>query len=243
MDDAEFRATLVDYIRTRACVNAADEDVYMRFLEKQAVLEQATAVQQLASVRRVQALVAEINSEVENLRICGLTKLYNVCSFVRSQPKPGFHAQTKWVVCCVSSLTTSECVVMGENSEWCVDVSFRPFLQMLWIVSHVDSIEYSKFVLFVNSRPATEKTIDSLRHIEKSAAYVCDAHVAAYMTAFQHVLATLRSTIHHFTHAALGAPGLHESSAAALISHAPGAHVAACMPARQDCTKAAPPRL
>ena len=71
MDDAVFRATLVDYIQTRACVNAADEDVYMRFLEKQAVLEQATAVQQLASVRRVHALVAEIHSEVEKLRICG----------------------------------------------------------------------------------------------------------------------------------------------------------------------------
>jgi len=201
MDDAAFRATLVDYMQTRACVNAADEDVYMKFLEKQAVLEQATAVRQLASVRRVHALVAEIHSEVENLRICGLTKLFNVCSFVCAQPKPGFNTQTKWVVCSVSSLTTSECVVMGENSEWCVDVSFQPFLQMLWMVSHVDSIEYSKFVLFVNSRPATEKTIDSLRHIEKSAAYVCDEHLAAYVAAFRYVLATLRSSIQDYTKA------------------------------------------
>jgi len=74
MDDAAFRATLVDYIHTRACVNAADEDVYMKFLEKQAAAEQDTATQQLASVRRVLALVAEINSEVANLGICGLSK-------------------------------------------------------------------------------------------------------------------------------------------------------------------------
>jgi len=153
-------------------------------------------------VRRVQALVAKIHSEVENLRICGLSQLFNVCSFVRAQPKPGFNTQTKWVVCCVSSLTTSEFVVMGENLEWCVDVSFKPFLQMPWMVSHVDSIEYSKFVLFVNSRPATEKTIDSLRHIEKSAAYLCETHVAAYIAAFWYVLVTLRSTIQNYTNAA-----------------------------------------
>jgi len=206
MDDAAFRATLVDYIHTRACVNAADEDVYMKFLEKQAAAEQDTATQQLASVRRVLALVAEINSEVANLSICGLSKLFLVCQFVQAQAKPGFRTQHKWVVCCVSSLTTSECVVMGEHSEWCVDVAYKPFLQMLWTVSHMDSIEYSKFVLFVNSRPAAEKTIDSLRQMELSADYACDAHINAYVRAFRYVLATLRATITcHLAAAARGA--------------------------------------
>jgi len=199
LDDNVFHSTLAHYILTKACMNAADDDVYMQFLEKQAGSEQTMAVEQLRSVRTVTALVADISGEIENLSICGLSKLHNVCQLVREQARPMFHVQRKWVVCSVSSLTTSECVVLGDNSEWSVDVSYLPFLRMLWMVSHLDSIEYSKYVLFVNSRPGTEKTIDSLRHIEKSDCYVSAAHITAYMFALRYVLSTLQDTIKAYT--------------------------------------------
>ena len=201
LDDDVLRAALTQFILTKACVNASDEDVYMRFLEKQAGSDQAMAVEQLDSVRVVAALITEINGEIENLGICGLSKLHSVCWIVQAQARPAFRVQKKWVVCSVSSLTTSECVLLGDSSEWSVDVSYMAFLRMLWMVSHIDSIEYSKYVLFVNSRPSSEKTIDSLRCIEQSDVYVNDAHITAYMFALRYVCATLLDTIETYTKA------------------------------------------
>lgn len=208
---ADIRSTLAQYVKTKACVNAADDEVYVRFLEKQAAASNATAQEQLQSTKAVAALVADVEAELEHLRVCGLLKLYNICEFVRARATPDFATHDYWTICCVSSCPTSECVVFGERSEWMVDVSFRHFFRMLWVVFHIEHIEHSKFMHFMAQRPPAEKIMESLKHLEHSKDYTPETHYDTYTTAFEYVLATLRCTVATYTARCAGGPAVSPS--------------------------------
>jgi hypothetical protein len=194
--DDRFSKVLLDYIETKACMHAADDDVYIKFLEKQALHHNTIAEKELQSTLLVTQIRSAIDAEIDNLSIAGLHKLHTICTLVKNQVSPHFVVHRKWTTCNISSLTTSECVVVGANSEWCVDISYLPFLEMLWTVTNMDNIEFSKFTHFITERPVHEKIIESLRQIPQNKEYNPDSHVATYMRAFRTVLATLRSTLH-----------------------------------------------
>ena len=153
------------------------------------------AIGQLASVRVVAGLVQQIVGDMERLSICGLAKLHAMCEFVRSQDSPVFQTQDRWTLCCVSGCPTSECVVLGEHSEWAVDISYLHFFRLLWVVFHVDHIEHSKFMHYIESRPSNEKIIDSLKSLQLNREYTPDNHYETYITAFSYVHETLHSTV------------------------------------------------
>lgn len=193
--DSLFADVLLDYIETKACIHAADDDVYIKFLEKQALHTNSVAMKQLQSTNLVATMRLAIDNEIENLFILGLDKLHSICLLVTKQPTPNFHIQHKWTMCNISGLSTSECIILGPSSEWSVDISYLPFCEMLWTVANMDNIEFSKFTHFINSRPVSEKIMDSLLHIKQNKQYNPDAHITAYIRAFRTVLHTLRSTV------------------------------------------------
>jgi len=193
--DSLFAEVLLDYIETKACVHAADDDVYIKFLEKQALHINSVAIKQLQSTNMVATMRLAIDNEIENLVILGLDKLHSICLLVIRQPHPHFHIQHKWTMCNISGLSTSECIILGPSSEWSVDISYLPFCEMLWTVTNMDNIEFSKFTHFINSRPVTEKIMDSLIHIKQNKEYNPDTHITTYIRAFRTVLSTLRSTV------------------------------------------------
>ena len=177
----------------------ADDDVYVRFLERSATGDNATAKAQLAAMQRVADLVQEISDAIEQLRICGLAKLHAMCEFVRARDSPVFTTQDRWTICSVSSCPTSQCALLGEHGEWAVDVSFLPFFRMLWIVYHLDHIEQSKFVNYIATRPPGEKIIDSLRELPLVSDYTPETQYEHYVMAFRYVRETLHDTIATYT--------------------------------------------
>ena len=166
-----------------------------RAQEKQAAVSNEMAVGQLASVRVVTELVQQIVGDLERLSICGLAKLYAMCEFVRMRDSPVFETQDRWTLCGVSGCPTSECVVLGVYSEWSVDISYLHFFRMLWIVFHVDHIEHSKFMHYIESRPCNEKIIDSLKLLQLDSEYTPESHYDTYLTAFHYVHNTLSDTV------------------------------------------------
>ena len=166
-----------------------------RAQEKQAAINNETALGQLASVRVVTELVHQILGDIERLSICGLAKLHSMCEFVRLRDSPLFETQDRWGLCGVSGCPTSECVVLGEHREWAVDISYLHFFRMLWIVFHVDHIEHSKFMHYIDSRPCNEKTIDSLKFLQLDADYTPEIHYDTYLAAFHYVHETLSRTV------------------------------------------------
>lgn len=194
----ELCAELLVYAQTKACVHAADDEVYLRFLEKQAAHQNGVARGQLASVARVAGMQGRIMEDIEQLRICGLWKLHAVCTLVCEQRSSVFSTHHRWAICSVSGFPTNECVVLGTAPEWAVDVSFLHFLRQLWIVTHIDHIEQSKFAHFVASRPTHEKTIDVLKNLQASETYTSAAQLERYACAFENVLATLKLTAEQY---------------------------------------------
>lgn len=195
----DLREVLADYVQTKACVNAADDEVYVRFLDKQALSENAAAKEQLRSMHVIATLVKSVESELEHLRICGLVKLHKMCEFVRSRQTPEFETRDCWTICSVSSCPTSQCLVFGESSEWTVDISFLSFFRLLWVVFHIEHIEHSKFMHFMASRPPGEKIMESLKSLEQSTDYTPEHHYDTYISAFDYVISTLRNTIATYT--------------------------------------------
>lgn len=122
-----------------------------------------------------------------------------MCEFVRLRESPCFETQDRWGLCSVSGCPTSECVVLGEHLEWAVDISYLHFFRMLWIVFHVDHIEHSKFMHYIDSRPCNEKTIDSLKLLQLDREYTPDSHYDTYLAAFHYVHETLSRTVDAYT--------------------------------------------
>lgn len=187
----------------RHCAIADD----LRVQEKQAAINNAMAISQLASVRVITKLVQQITADMERLFICGLVKLHAMCEFVRNRDCPVFETQDRWTICSVSGCITSECVMLGEHAEWAVDVSYLHFFRMLWIVFHVDHIEHSKFMHYIESRPCNEKIIDSLKQLQLDTEYTPDSHYDTYINAFQYVHETLSDTVDTYTRKCSAADG------------------------------------
>lgn len=183
-----------DFIETKACIFAADDDVYMKFLQKQASLDNNDAIRQLSSMVTVKSNIDHLYREIEKLNIIGLSKLYCICEMVKTKESPKFEIHDKWTVCSVSGMPTNQCVMLGKYLEWNVDISYLPFFDSLWIISHLDNIEYSRFISYLEERPVSEKILDSLKFLSNSSNYVSDETIQRYIEAFHSVLSVIETT-------------------------------------------------
>tara|TARA_B100001758_G_C18416252_1_gene620035 strand:- start:6603 stop:7268 length:666 start_codon:yes stop_codon:yes gene_type:complete len=78
-----------------------------------------------------------------------------VCNAIRQLDLPPASHSQLWSLCALTGVNTNRALLIerAEQPPLAVDAQFTPFATMLWLVTHIDAVEYNRTMQFVNATP------------------------------------------------------------------------------------------
>jgi len=150
MNPQHFR----QYIEFIACCMIGDELQYVKHLTKQSNLGNQTASEVLAASRAVKDLQSDVRTKIGRLHAYGFEVVSALCSTVINRSEQPFERSRYWIVCAISGAIDDDALMLHHNGrDVCVSGTFAGFFESLWVLFHLEDIEYSKICTFFAQNP------------------------------------------------------------------------------------------
>lgn len=185
-----------------------DELQYVKHLTKQANLGNQTAVDLVAANRAAKVLQGNVRAKIDRLHAYGFEVVSALCRAVITKPEQPFERSRHWIVCAISGAISDDALVIQHNGrDICVSASFASFFEGLWVLFHLEDIEYSKICAFFAQNPDAMRQNISNRIQRYLASQDVNEQLAGKFTQAATVVnGYLDNTLADLTQGALSAP-------------------------------------
>ena len=195
LSETDFKAMTAEYLLILASKFVDDENVYMKHIHRQAQLQNADAMKQVAVLKHFEELDSKVEVMIGDLETLGYERIVNVCRAIQSIPALPFPITQQWSICSLTGVNTNKSVILEFNGQRMhLDEFYAPFASMLWLVSHIQDMEYNRMSEFL-ARSDPNMSISETMQKYKDELNVCgEAIQNLYYTAFKTVLDVFERT-------------------------------------------------
>lgn len=193
---ADFKNRLKEYLIVLACKFVDDESSFIKHLHKQANSLNASAMNQLAVIKQFENLSQQIHKRISDFAVLGYQRISRVCLAIISEPELPFNVSHDWAICALSGINTNHsCVVKNADQTFHIDFYFAPFASMLWLVTHMSEMEYSRINSFLNESNPGDSIKQIMQKYLETDTFQEDEIIDMYHTAFKTVYTVFDNTI------------------------------------------------
>lgn len=152
---SDFQQHLVNYLVVLSCKYIGDDVAYIRYMQKQAACHNEHAIAGISALDFVDKIHRAVDRNLQFFAATGHTRIVRVCNAIRGLDQPPSSHSKLWHVCALSGVHTNHALLLpsADSTPLAIDSQFTPFASMLWLITHIDAVEYNRTMQFVNSTP------------------------------------------------------------------------------------------
>ena len=171
------------------CQTLGDSGSYYRFIQRQKEEGDNDAIQMLASIDKVEQIKEDVKEFSEIMASFGKGRLDALVTHVVSAPVCSFPECDMWSLCNVTGKPVSRSILVGHMH---VDITYKPFVYALWVVSHAKEFVMSVIESFLQT---VERNLKRGAIILKYKEDVKEDVYKVYYESYAHVSATFRLSL------------------------------------------------
>lgn len=196
LQEQQFREHLLNYLVVLACKYIGDDVAYVRYMQKQAASQNEHAIAGVNALNFIDKIHKIIDRNVQFFAATGHARVVLVCNTVRQLESPPTCTSDLWHLCALTGVNTQHALLLSasEHNVLAIDAQFKAFATMLWLVTHIDAVEYNRTMQFVNAMPAEQSITASIDCYKQHLQEHSDELVNLYFHATTYVLQCLQMT-------------------------------------------------
>tara|TARA_B100001758_G_scaffold185543_1_gene162274 strand:- start:7990 stop:8646 length:657 start_codon:yes stop_codon:yes gene_type:complete len=196
MPEADFKKLIKRYLIILACKFVDDETSFIKHLQKQANANNTDAIEQLSVIKQFDTLLQHIQKTITEFGVLGYQRISKVCLAIHSQAQLPFSVSHHWNVCSLSGINTNNsCVLKGTEPVIHIDHNYACFASMLWLVTHMPEMEYSRINHFLNHANTNDSIKQIMQKYLETDTFTTDTIIDMYYTAFKIVHTVFKNTM------------------------------------------------
>lgn len=156
--ESEFREHIVNYLCVLSCKYIGDDVAYIRYMQKQAAAGNEHAMAGVKALCFIESLHQHIDQHIKYFEAIGHARIVEVCRAIKLLEHIPTTFSQHWNMCALTGVNTNNALVIdrAEHNPLFIDASFASFATMLWLLAHIDAVEYNRTMEFVNQTPTDQ---------------------------------------------------------------------------------------
>ena len=199
MDEKEFKVHCQRYCHILACKYIADDCNYFKYLQKQALLKNETAIKSMTALDTMMRVQRDIKQMIQDLSALGYKSVVDACNAIQTQESLPFLEVNGWATCALSGVNSNRLLRLNASdaSSILIDDIYKPFACMLWLATHIQDVEYNRVQEFIKTIDASFSIKEMIQAHDQHVHDTLDDSIHEYFLAFDATFHVLKNTLTH----------------------------------------------